>query len=335
MFLSLLSQIYALIVHIRNLYYDRYAKIIKVDSIVISVGNLSVGGTGKTPFVQMLSKHFISKQANKAVIGYKRKSKGIVTVCDGKEILSTAEKCGDEMLLLANNLNVPVVVGEKKYMTATYVAEQYAPDLIIVDDGFQHRKLYRNIDIVIIDKATLNNNLLPAGRLREPLHSIKRANIIALTGNTLIDESFTNYINKDAIIIRVAPIQGTPYNYLNNKHYSIQELENIKKNIVAFAGIAKPERFFDMLQNNAFAISTKIEFTDHYNYKIADILKIIDIATQNNTKYLATTEKDAIKFLTFKELFLSNKIELLVFPITLSIIEGEKDFYSYLQRFLK
>lgn len=334
----LASKIYGLAVNLRNAYYDKYGSPIKLDYPVISIGNLSVGGTGKTPFVQMITKYFQTKFISPIIIGrgYKKKKKGIVEVSDGYRLLSNAEEGGDEMILLAHNLKIPVIAGEKKWETAQFACKKYHPDLIIVDDGFQHRKLHRDIDIVIIDKETLEKPiLLPYGRLREPIKSLKRADIVVLAGTTILDNNTKKHIRDNAVIIRVTTVEANPYNYVSGHYYKYHELAEPLKGVVAFAGIAKPDRFFDMISYTGYELMEKVEFSDHYNYSKDDCINLINKAQLKNVRYLATTEKDAVKFMKFKGLFVENKIELLVFPIILSIVEGQKDFFVYLNKFLR
>jgi len=336
--LPVASKIYGLDVSARNAYYDKYGSPIKLDYPVISVGNLSVGGTGKTPFVQMLTKYFQSKFLSPIIIGrgYKKQKKGIVEVSDGNRLLSNAEEGGDEMILLAHNLKIPVIAGEKKWETALFACKKYHPDLVIIDDAFQHRKLHRDIDIVIIDKETLEKpNLLPSGRLREPIKSLKRADIVVLAGTTNLDSGTKQHIRDDAVIIRVTTIEANPYNYVSGHFYKYHELAEPLKGVVAFAGIAKPNRFFDMISYTGYEIMDRIEYTDHYNYTKDDVVKLIEIAKNNDVRFLATTEKDAVKFVKFKGMFVENKIELLVFPIILTIVEGQKEFFIYLNKFMK
>ncbi len=335
---NLLSKIFGIFVKSRNKKYDVSDKITKCRIPVISVGNLTVGGTGKTPFVAMLGKYLQSRRHKPGIIGkgYKRKSKGDVIVCDGKNILVDADNGGDEMILLANALNVPVMAVEEKWQGAIKIQDNFDIDCIIVDDGFQHRQLDRDLDIVIVDKDTLENpELIPKGRLREPLTSLKRADVICLTGNIQVDDKFKSYIDETTIIIRVKPLQTNPYNIIDNIILKISELKNIQKGVIAFAGIAKPLRFFDMITNSQYKIIEKISFDDHYNYTIKDLEKIKETCLKNQCFNLATTEKDAAKLIQFKEFFKQNRINCFVFPISLQIIDGKENFFRAINQLFK
>lgn len=328
---KILAKTFGALVNIRNKKYDENGAVIQVSTPVISVGNLSVGGTGKTPFVIMLAKYFLSKNLKPGIVGlgYKRKSDGEIIVCDGNSILVDAETAGDEMLLIALSLNVPVIAHESKSEAAKSMAEKFKPDVILVDDGFQHRNLYRDLDIVLIDRETVENpHLMPEGRLREPIESLKRADIVSFTGNFEITQKILDNIDETAVQIKVKALQGTPYQFYNSEKIDTKEVRQIKSGIVAFAGIAKPNKFRDMLQNSGYNIADFINFSDHHIYKESDIKKISDICKKNNVNFFGTTEKDFVKISKFKNQFQELGLEGFVFPIALHISEGKHHFFK-------
>ncbi len=331
---SLLSNVYGKIVKIRNNRYDRGERLtIKVSVPVISVGNLSVGGTGKTPFVQMLVKLLKEMDKKPAIIGkgYKRKTKGELIICDGKKVLVSAKDGGDEMVLLAQSLKVPVIVHDSKAEAAVSAERRFDVDCIVVDDGFQHRALNRNLDIVLIDKDTLEKpELLPKGRLREPLESIKRANVVCLTGGAVITDKLRQLISFDAVLIKVRPVAGKPY-YLGGSEISDTELSVARSKIIPVAGIAKPERFYSMLDAIGYQTLTPISFADHHSYNRNDIEKIRRTVEVAKTQYIAITEKDAAKLIDFKDRFLHYGIKPIVFPIELKITDGKNEFVSLIK----
>ena len=338
MFKNLLSKVFGKAVEIRNKQYDDKQEITKCKIPVISVGNLSVGGTGKTPFVAMLSKYLQSRKKLPGIIGkgYKRQSKGDIVVCDGKNILVDADTAGDEMLLLANALNVPVMAVDEKWRGALDIQDKFELDCIIVDDGFQHRQLHRDLDIVMIDKETIENpELMPKGRLREPLSSLQRADIIVLAGNIPIDEKIKPYIDETTIVIRVKPLQTNPYLLQTKQILKINEVKNVQKGVIAFAGIAKPLRFFDLVANSGYTMIDKISYDDHHNYTHTDLEKIKEICLKNQCFNLATTEKDAAKLLKYRDYFENNKINCYVFPITLQITDGKENFFRAVNNLFK
>jgi len=306
---------------------------------VISIGNISVGGSGKTPFTIELAKLLLESGIHPAVIGrgYKRKSTGGIIVSDGKQILSSAEEAGDEMLLIAQKLNVPVVLHQKKYEAARIVEENFNVDVILLDDGFQHRKLHRNIDIVILDSKTIEKPfLLPRGRLREPLKSILRADIICLYSESDY-RNIAGFISNDAAVFYISVKKDGIYylakynpiacdsefqkeNYINVPFEEV--LNDKEKKFATLSSIANPERFFNSINDIRFSHS--FIFQDHYQYSEKDILKIIKNCKNKDINSLITTEKDAVKLYRFNELFKSNSIFVYVFSIKIDILDFQK-----------
>ena len=330
---NILSKIYGFFVGKRNDKFDNSQEIIKCRVPVISVGNLSVGGTGKTPFVQMLTKYFISKGFKPGIIGkgYKRQSKGEVIVGDGTKVLVSATIGGDEMVLLADSLNVPVIAHDSKAKAALSMQEKFDVDLIIVDDGFQHRQLHRDLDIVLIDKETYENpELMPVGRLREPIESIKRADVVCITGSFELQNNFTRHFKENVVRIRVKPVQANPYYMIDKFQLKIRDSIKNPLNCIAFAGIAKPNRFFDMLKDLGYSTLDSHSFPDHHNYSISDLKLLIDLCNRKKCDHIATTEKDAAKIIEFNDLLTENNIKCVVFPIALTITDGKIDFFKIL-----
>ncbi len=329
---TLLSKIYGKFVSKRNDKYDNKEKeLIKLDVPVLSVGNLTVGGTGKTPFVQMLGKVVFSLRKTPGIIGrgYKRDSKGEVIISDGKKIFTDAETGGDEMVLLAETLSCPVIAHDNKAEGAKTLREKFNVDAVIIDDGYQHRRLHRDLDVVLVDKDTIENpNLIPEGRLREPLESLNRANVICLTGDAKISEDFKQFLNEDAIIMKVAPVPGKPYKLNNPDICEDREINYVKKGVIAFAGIAKPERFYSMLKNLRFNIVDSVDFDDHHKYNEKDIKKLISLAKENNLESIATTEKDMSKLRKYQNLLEEAGIKCYIFPIKLKITRGKNQFFN-------
>jgi tetraacyldisaccharide 4'-kinase len=297
--LYLISIIYRLLVFCRNLLYN--TKIIKpkvLDPAVISVGNLRAGGTGKTPFVELISK-YILKQGKKIVIvskGYNREHDDIKVV----ELSFKNEKCelstenfGDEPILLLENLketfpeNGLLVVGDDKTKAAKFAAKKFTPDIIIIDDGFQHRKLYRDLDIVIINQNT-DRKLLPAGSLREPFGNYKRADVIAIN-NKFIDKAITeNFKNKPSVVCNYK-FEGF-YNYKNET-----ALKETVKSAVIFSGIGDNNSFADLITGLGIKIDEFLQFSDHYNYKLSDAENILESFNRNNSTHILTTQKDFVR----------------------------------------
>ncbi|MGI6369006.1 MAG: tetraacyldisaccharide 4'-kinase [Ignavibacteria bacterium] len=323
----MLEKLFAYFIRKRNSKFDTGEILpVKCKTPVISVGNLSVGGTGKTPLVIYISNK-LSELGNKVAVigrGYKRKSKGEIVVSDGKNILADVSEAGDEMLLIAEKTCCPVLVHSKKYEAGLSAEKLFNVDYILLDDGFQHRKLSRKCDIVLIDRVSLENPfLLPKGRLRESFDALARADIICLTKGAKIQDlirKLPKNTKPNLKIFEVNFVQASAYSLFNKNNASPAD-----KKYIAIAGLANPKNFFEMLTNNNYCIIEKINFSDHHNYTKSDILKIINSAKRNNTACIATTEKDAVKLKKYKAEFINNNIDIFVFPLEV-IIKG--DFIS-------
>ena len=313
--LGSLAKLFGKIVDRRNRRYDqRKRPIVTVDKPVISVGNLSVGGTGKTPVVQMIARLLMDLGKRPAIVmrGYKRSSRGLLVVHDGSTICATARESGDEAQLHARTLNVPVVVAESKVDAAVHAAGFLPCDVIIVDDGFQHRSLHRDVDVVLVDRDTLDHqDLLPLGRLREPLASLRRAGAVLLTGGDVTDDEVRPYVHTEAVVARVQVLAHRP------------ELSG--RTVVAFCGIAKPERFERSVRACGADVVETLTFKDHHSYTKTDIEHVIRLATHHQADAV-TTEKDRVKLDHAMELFSAAGVALEVLPIEARLLDGAGPF---------
>lgn len=333
--LTILSKIFQFFVNKRNNWYAQHinntAVVLRSEYPVISVGNLSVGGTGKTPTVLELCKILKELGHSPCIIGrgYKRKNKCDVVVSDGKNIFVDAKIGGDEMVLLAENAKVPVIAGNSKSKIAMSI-KNFAKennlqiDCLIIDDGFQHRKLYRDLDIVLIDSATLENPfLLPKGRLREPLTSLNRADIILLTKDAKKEQLIQKYeyLVKRKLVLEVKTDLAEYYLLCpENKNNNLQNTNKI----ITATGIANPQNFINMLKNKNYDVINSEIYADHHNFRISDIKQLCAKCKQYNCSNIAITEKDAVKFKEFQNLFDANKINILVFKLNIFIENQEK-----------
>lgn len=324
--LGIISKIYGMVVRKRNLKYDSLQELLfRADVPVISIGNLSAGGTGKTPFVRLIAEKLIGMGRKPAVIGrgYKKRLKGILYVSDGSEIKYKAEECGDEMYMLADLLPVPVIAHEQKYEAALKAQEIFDIDSIIIDDGFQHRKLHRDLDILLIDNDTVQQQyLLPKGRLREPLDSIKRADIVCCRADIAADK-LGEIIKYKRDIIIYQPKILRPYK-LNKTEITNEELIVLKKGSIAVSGIAKPDGFESVLRNDSYNVVRHIAYKDHFRYKTSTVEKIIGECLAYNLINIITTEKDAVKLKIFSDVFDKYEIKVYVLPIIVGIEKGEE-----------
>jgi len=331
--------IYAFVLYLRNLLFDKKIfHICKMDAAIISAGNISVGGSGKTPLVIYLTCMLKDKGIKVGVLsrGYKRKSRGYVLVSNGKEIVSPVEKCGDEIYHTALECKVPAAVSENRCKGAQKLIQQTGVDVIVLDDAFQHRWIARDLDIVIFeqqflfDKQDFNHWLLPAGFLREPFSALKRADAIIInrkfSDKKEIPSKLSKYFSGKLIF-------NSSYNALDfvdvrtNIHYNIDEFKGQKSLVVS--GIANPESFITALEKLEINTDNKIIFGDHRDYSDEDIQKIRKMFYSTNSYSVITTEKDAVKLAKYsKEL---DDIDIYFLRIQLHIDE-ENVFNSFLEQ---
>lgn len=312
--------------NIRNRLYDaEIIKPVRSPFPVISIGNISVGGTGKTPCTLMIARMFRDLQIPISLLssGYKRIGKGIVTIVRNKHLIPTIDPAtvGDEVYLHAvSGLYNTVLSCQPKYKG---LAEFTTP--ILIDDGFQHRKIYRDIDIVLINSKDLHDELMPIGRLRESQSSLSRADIIICTDDTP-EELIRNYMNEQAVFARVKIHMGTPYSL--NKQVDTVLIE--KPPIMAVAGIANPERFLQTLLDNGYNVEHTHWFEDHAVYSESDIHLMCHEAKEKEVSIIAITEKDAVKLRDHGNLFHKYDIQLLVIPIQAELIQGKQQVQELL-----
>jgi len=265
---------------LRNALFDR--KILRshrLNKPVISVGNLSVGGSGKTPFVIALGELLAQRGIRYDVLsrGYRRKTSGVLLV----DASGTPAQFGDEPLLIARHLNVPVIVGESRYQAGRLAEKRFDPYLHLLDDGFQHRSLHRDFDIVLLTEDDLNDRLLPSGRLREPLSSLKRADAIILPTEAAVHH----------------PAFGSKTIWRMHRELAVSP---IPANPIAFCGIARPQQFFALLRASGVSPAAELSFRDHHAYGPADIHRLLTIQREYGASGFVTTEKDAVNLKPFQ-----------------------------------
>ena len=325
--------LYWVITAFRNRLYDRIFKPVRLDVTVISVGNITVGGTGKTPLVEAIAR-FVQKQGKKVVIqsrGYGRRSHGTLIASDGKNSPVPPELAGDEPYLLAKKLpGVPIMVGSDRLTATRQAIKMFHPDVVILDDAFQHRRIGRDLDIVLLDtrKPWGNGRLLPAGPLREIPANINRASLIVLTRSD--DPEITNQRLKTLRALTDIPVirsEHRPVEWVDvhmRKVHLLQHLHN--QNLVAFSGIGHPDSFIDTLKAIEIEPSVVIHFRDHHWYTAKDMIKIERTALKIGATALITTEKDGVRIIGIKELDL---------PIYCLRIECIMDRFEILNQLLR
>ncbi len=305
MVLRALSIPYAGVVFCRNMLFDRgVLRQKKLSCPVISVGNMTVGGTGKTPTVIAIARLLQQKNRHPAVLsrGYGGKStQPVQVVSDGVHTLLSWHDAGDEPALIADSLpGIPVITGPGRYLTGKAAIEKFGADVLILDDALQHRQLHRDVDIVLIDgKRPLGNGfMLPRGPLREGLPSLRRANMLVRTG-----------LSND-----ITPLPGggfslpsfrgvhKPEGIVSGKSGHVMPVVTLRgQKIMAFAGIGYPETFRKGLSGLGAEIVAYRDFPDHHPYSESDIDELRRLAAQSGATMLLTTEKDGVRLTDFPE----------------------------------
>ena len=277
--LAPLELLYGSLIRARNARFDRNPAQ-RLRWPVISIGNLSVGGAGKTPLVISLAKLLEREGFHPDVLsrGYGRSSRTVERV----DSAGSAVRFGDEPLLIAHATGVPVYVGANRYEAGQLAEREFArPGIHLLDDGFQHRQLARNLDVVLVHRTDLQQRLLPAGRLREPLSSLHRADVLVLRQEDAELESvLRGYVNNQCRFWRVRRTLA---------------LKIPVERAVAFCAIARPREFFDGLIAAGVGIAERISFRDHHRYRAADIERLAKLGRRAGCDAFVITAKDEVK----------------------------------------
>jgi len=309
-------------VALRNTLYDRgWLDAARVPATVVSVGNVTVGGSGKTPTVLWLADALRSRGHRVGVVGrgYGKRRPGVVVVGDGsgRALVDPADG-GDEAVLAALRLSVPVVTGERRADAARAACDRFGCDTIVLDDGFQHRALARAADLVLVPADGLPARLLPAGALREPTSSLGRATaLLALGDETRIPPrpshgsapGFAGRVVPTALVI---PADGD----LAPHDLALAP----RRNVVAVAGVARPERFWALLDRLGIQVVARVRFPDHHAYTPDDVAHIRNTANAGDRSVL-TTEKDLVKLARIPD---AASLRLHAIRITVDVDEGDR-----------
>lgn len=271
---------------------------------VVSVGNLTVGGTGKTPAVEMVARRLVEDGRRVAIVsrGYGRRSSAAVElVSDGGAPRLTVERAGDEPLLLARRLpGVAVVVGADRLRAARWAVEHLRPDVVLLDDGFQQRRLLKDVEIVCVDARAPwgAGGLFPRGTLREPPSALARAHLLVATraGGGRSHAGLLGELRHHA---GPAPCLATDYvvegleDLASGARHDLDALRG--RSVLAFAGIAAPERLADTLATGGALVRDVVAFPDHHTYRPRDLDAVTRRARAVGAGILVTTEKDAVR----------------------------------------
>ncbi len=337
------SWLYGVITRARNSLYEKNVlKSYSLGVLTVSVGNITVGGTGKTPLVALIAEVLAKKGEKVCVLtrGYGRENpKKRVLVSDGEKILTDAGQAGDEPFELAQKLTgkAVVIADANRVSAGNWAREKFGITAFILDDAFQHRKVRRDLDVVCIDatKPFGNEKTLPSGILREPLENLKRADAIVITRANLtkdisnLKSQISKYNQNCPIFVAenkisaLVKLEDFPAKALNSP--SLTDYRQLTtENSLAFCALGNPNNFFEQLRQEKFELVSTQKFPDHHSYTQKDIEKLVAQADQSSAKALLTTAKDAVKL---KDL----KFEVPCFVVESAIVfNGENDFRDWL-----
>ena len=277
---------------------------ISVKVPLVSVGNLTVGGTGKTPLTIALARMLLEHGRRPAIVsrGYFKEGRGLVVVSDGNRLLVGRRQAGDEAYMMARALSgVPVVVGPNRSLAATVVQSRFSPDIIIMDDGFQHLKVQRDLDIVVVDATNPfgNGMTLPRGTLREPPNHLRRADMIVLTHTDQTEQidclrDSLHALNPNAPIVESVHQPVSLSNYQQQSELELGTLRGAR--VVALSSIGNPRTFERTLTDLGAELVDFWRLPNHYAYRRGGLSDLVDRARDLRVKAIVTTEKDMVRF---------------------------------------
>lgn len=351
--LRALSRLYRAIIQLRHLVYSK--GIFRHHTLgcqVISIGNLTVGGTGKTPVVEVFSRELQKAGRRVAILsrGYKKKEAAWGTrlmdklllrtaqrppriVSDGKTLLLDSAMSGDEPYMLASNLpNVCVLVDRDRVKSGKYAINKLGCDVLILDDGFQYLSLKPRVQVVLVDRTNPfgNEHCLPRGILREPVKNIRRADFIFITkSNGTGSEELKarlRQLNDKAEIIECRHCPRYVQNLYTAEQLPLEFLQG--KKIVAVSAIAVPKGFENELERLGARLLKRFAFADHHRYSQQEIIDIINTAKELQADAILTTEKDAVRFPRLDR----RDVPVYFLRVDIEILSGEEDFHSCISR---
>jgi tetraacyldisaccharide 4'-kinase len=318
--LTAASEIYARAARWRRRWYSaRPSRQRRLSHPVISVGNLRVGGAGKTPLVAAVARILIARGERPDILsrGYARKAGGYVVVADEHQVRAPIESAGDEPLMLARELKgVPVVVGADRFTSGRIAEQRFATTVHLLDDGFQHLELARDVDLVVADEIDLNDKVLPAGRLREPLSVAAVADAMLTTAAPEDVERLRQATGLDSVF-RVARTLGAPVAFLGDRSRQLT-----RGPAFAFAGIARPENFFDELTRSGWTLTGTKRFSDHHWFSASDLAHVERAARSSGAEIVLTTEKDRQRL----EQFTVEHVTVAAVPLEVTIEPSFEDW---------
>jgi tetraacyldisaccharide 4'-kinase len=334
--LSFLSQIYGTGIALRRWFYRiGWIKARRLPARVISIGNLTVGGTGKTPMVIAAAQRLKEKGYRPAILsrGYMGKTRSDMTVVsDGERIYERPEMVGEEPVLIARRLpGIPVLVGKDRYQTGSYAIKKWGTDLMLLDDGFQYLGLEKDLDLILIDATNPfgNGSLLPRGILREPFWRLKHADGIVLTKVNLASDP-AKLTDRLRGIVGTSPIFHAPLLPTHLICWSTGAQSSVKvlagKRVVCFSGIGNPSTFGQLLEQLGSKVVKAFVYEDHHPYTSGDEDKIELAVKETSCDLVVTTEKDIVKISEH----VVKKLDLHVLRVELVVTENKEAWETLL-----
>lgn len=305
---------------------------------VVSIGNITLGGSGKTPTVELAARSLLALGARPAVVsrGYGRRSRGVAVIADRHGVKLDARAAGDEPLLLAERLSpVPVVVGENRFEAGRVAVERCGATVVLLDDGFQNRSVAKDLEIVVVNGRSPwgNGRLFPRGMLREPLSALARADLVVVTnpeGAAKLEavSLVVRRHNGHAPVISGAYEVTDPLEARSGRRETLATLMGRK--VLAFCGLGSPRSFADTLTANGFRVMGLVEFPDHHWFEPVDLAGLASQARASGADALVTTEKD---WMRLRGLALP-PIPVWVLPVKLVLVPGQEAWVQALGRVL-
>ena len=315
----------------RRAWYARHPEARRrLSSPVISVGNLAAGGSGKTPVVAMLARWLVSRGERPAILtrGYGRRhaADGVLVVSDRDRVIEPVTRSGDEPQMLARALKgVPVLVSSNRYLAGRLAEGRFDCTVHLLDDGFQHFMLERDVDLLLVSRDDLEDTVLPGGRLREPLEAARTADALLVPGSpedeaavaarTGVETTFRVVVNFGAARLL------EPFGALLPPMSGMRAL--------AVAGIARPQRFFDAARRQGWEVVRELAFRDHHWFSASDLKRMLLTARAANADVILTTEKDAMRLLDLPLAPIPRTFAFL--PMTVAV-EPAEGFHEFLVR---
>ncbi len=352
-FLCALSLLFATIVQVRLwLYRQRILRPHTLGCQVISIGNLTVGGTGKTPVVEVFARTLQASGRRVAILsrGYKKKEEPFLqrmarrltpgwkeplprVVSDGQRLLLDSAHAGDEPFMLASNLNeVAVIVDKDRVKAGQYAIQKLGCDTLVLDDGFQYLSLQHRLDIVLVDRTNPfgNRKLLPRGILREPVRNIRRAGFIFITksngdGAPELVRDLRQY-NPTAEICECRHCPRHVQDLFTKERKSLDVLQDLP--VAAISGIASPRGFEETLTRLGARVVYHKRYADHHRYRQQEIIDVINKGLQFGAQCIVTTEKDAVRF----PLLERRDLPLYFLRVEIEMLSGADEFHAWINR---